>query len=268
MTSFPRCSTPCWPQRGGAGAAWSRGSGGGGQGADEAAGCLRPQRQGPGQRRLPESRAPAPLQPRAARLPLCRRLLPRGKGEGELHKAPPAWDGAPTGRFFTWGEMEARVQMGQERKGWHRMGMEMAIHAMVQEGWELQWDGMGWDAGQAGPGDVSPGRWPMTRVTITTPSHGWRRLSASSASPMADGTWRTGAAWRMLWTIWPSPTSWYSHESPSRCPVEPNHGREDGCSWGLCSPIQAGNVSHALSLSLEFLRYGMWDNPGRSRKRE
>lgn len=73
----------------------------------------------------------------------------------------------------------------------------------------------------------------------------------------------------MLWTIWPSPTSWYSHESPPhpQCPAEPNHGWGDGWSWGLHSPIQAGNISHALSLSREFLRYGIWDNPGCSRKR-
>lgn len=96
-TSFPPCSTPCWPPGGGAGAAWSRGPGGGSQGADAAAGRLRTQRAGLGPRRLPESRAPASLQPRPARLPLRRRLLPCGKGEGELHLASPAWDAAPMG---------------------------------------------------------------------------------------------------------------------------------------------------------------------------
>lgn len=153
--------------------------------------------------------------------------------------------------------------MGENRNG---DGNRKAIDAMVWVGIAVGWDGM---AQLAGAGDVLPHRWPMTQVTITTPLHGWRRLSASSASPVAAGTWRTGAAWRMLWTIWPS-TSWYNHESPphAQCPVEPNHGWEDGCLWGLHSRIQAGNISHALSLSKEFLRYGMWDNPGCSRKRK
>lgn len=143
-TSFPPCSTPCWPRGGGAGAAWNRGPGRGSQGADAAAGRLRTQRQGLGQRRLPESRAPAPLQPRPARLPLCRRLLPCGKGEGEPHKPPQSFSspGCCFHRnrhwgFFTWDEMEVQVQRGmeiemgmeQERKGWDRMGM--------------MWEGMG-----------------------------------------------------------------------------------------------------------------------------
>jgi len=71
---LPALSTPCRPQGGGAGAAWSRGSGRGSPGADAAAGRLRTQCQGHGQRRLPASRCqpPTPLQPRPARLPLRR----------------------------------------------------------------------------------------------------------------------------------------------------------------------------------------------------
>lgn len=74
----------------------------------------------------------------------------------------------------------------------------------------------------AGLGGALPRRWPTTRATTTTPSRGWRRPSASSASPMAAGIPRTGAAWRMLWTISPSPTLWYSRES---------HPHHPGARW-------------------------------------
>lgn len=71
---LPTLSTPCRLQGGGAGAAWSRRPGRGSPGTDAAAGRLRAQRQGHGQRRLPASwhQPTAPLQPWPARLPLRR----------------------------------------------------------------------------------------------------------------------------------------------------------------------------------------------------
>lgn len=79
-------SSPRWFRGGAARTARSRGPGGGGEGVDEAAGRLRAQRQGHGQRRLPahRHRPPAPLQPRPPRRALRRRLLPRGQGSGAL----------------------------------------------------------------------------------------------------------------------------------------------------------------------------------------
>jgi len=55
--------------------------------------------------------------------------------------------------------------------------------------------------------------------------------------------------------------------SPSpRWLVEPDRGQGDA--HGLSAPpMQAGNISHALSLSKEFLLYGMWGNLGCGRRR-
>lgn len=139
----------------------------------------------------------------------------------------------------------------------------------------MAWHGTGWgrDTGQAGPAGGS-GRCAASQVAYDTGDYyhsiawleeavGLFRRSYGSWNPedrssLEDALDHLAFSYFMVRPQVPSP-------SP-RCLVEPTHGQEDA--HGLSAPpIQAGNISHALSLSREFLHYGTWGKLRCSRRR-
>lgn len=102
-------------------------------------------------------------------------------------------------------------------------------------------------------------RWPMSRRTTTTQYSGWRSPCVSSEVLEGDAAQRMKGLWRTLWTILPFLTSRYRFagwlSEMHTCDTWYIAMHWISLNLFVCL-FQTGNVSYALSLSLELLHHG------------